>query len=58
MGHEQFNKLFSVLNLPTIDSKTMKRAEERVGPSVVAIADKSCVDAINEEKNLTKEAQR
>jgi len=53
VGHEQFNKLLSAINIPTISTKTMKLAEERVGPVVVALADESCKEAIAEEKELT-----
>lgn len=58
VGHEQFNKLFDTMNLPTIDAKTMKRAEDRVGKFVVAVAEESCKEAIAEERNLTLEAER
>lgn len=53
MGHEQFNKLVSAMNMPTMNAKTMKLAEERVGPSIVRVAQESCKEAINLEKELT-----
>ena len=46
------------MNLPTILAKTMTKAEKRVGPSVVEVAEQSCRDAIAEEKDLTLSSKR
>lgn len=58
VGHEQFNKLLSSMYLPTIHPRSMKLAEDRVGKSIVAVAQDSCVAAIAEEKELTSSFQR
>lgn len=53
IGYEQLSKLLSTANLPTMARKTFKRAEERVGPCIVDVAQGSCVEAIAEEKALS-----
>ena len=46
VGHEQFNKLFSAMNLPIIHANTRKLAEQRVGKTIVSIAQESCVEGL------------
>jgi len=58
IGTEQLNELLSVMDVPTVTYRLMKRAEEVMGPLVVEVARESCVDAIAEEKRLTLNAQR
>ncbi|KAE8737620.1 hypothetical protein FOCC_FOCC016916, partial [Frankliniella occidentalis] len=58
VGHDQFNKLLSAMNLPTITAKTISRAEKRMGPSIVEVAQQSCREAIALEKELTRRSER
>ncbi|KAK3925215.1 Sensor protein NarQ-like protein [Frankliniella fusca] len=53
VGHEQFNKVLSAMNLPTIHANTIVTPERRMGPSIVEVAEQSCRDAILEERELT-----
>ncbi|XP_026290480.2 uncharacterized protein LOC113215118 [Frankliniella occidentalis] len=42
------------MNLPTITAKTISKAEKRMGPSIVEVAQQSCREAIALEKELTR----
>jgi ABC-type polysaccharide transport system permease subunit len=58
VGLEQFNKLFSAMNLPIIHANTMKLAENRIGKCLVSVAKESCKQALADERDLTLSAQR
>lgn len=45
------NKFLAALNLPSIDSKTLKKREREVGTAVEEVAHSSCHDAIEHEKS-------
>ncbi|KAL7307240.1 hypothetical protein TKK_0000961 [Trichogramma kaykai] len=52
-GPRQLNKLFSILDLPKIDEKTLKCHERIIGPVVELIAKESCYEAAKTERSLT-----
>ncbi|KAK3931316.1 Ribonuclease T, partial [Frankliniella fusca] len=58
VGHEQFNKLLSVMNLPPLYRNTFIRAQECVGQSLASVARNSCKEAIQLEKGVTEDSTR
>lgn len=58
VGHEQLNKLLSVMSLPPLYRNTIIRAQECVGQSLASVARNSCKEAIQLEKSLTEDSTR
>ena len=57
MGPADVNSFLSSLNLPTVHHSSLKNLERKfVGPSLEALAKKSCSDAVNEEAKLSIQA--
>ena len=50
LGETVLNNLFAALNLPYVSSTTFKKRERETGIVFEAVADKTCDDAILEEK--------
>jgi len=51
-GHEQFNHILTVLNIPPVSHHTLKLAEGRLGSVIEKTAKESCQSALEEEKAL------
>lgn len=51
IGDAAVNRFLAALNLPSIDSKTLKKRERKVGTAVEDAAHSSCHDAIEHEKS-------
>ena len=57
LGETKLNTYLSGLNVHTFDNKSLKRNERYVGKKIEALAEKSCISALEEEKSLTIEYQ-
>lgn len=55
IGETHLNNLLSVLNVPGISKKTLKKREREVGKNVEAIAKECCEEALQEEIKKTSE---
>lgn len=50
LGETAINNLFAAINLPHISATTLKRRERETGIVFESVADRTCDDAIAEEK--------
>lgn len=57
-GHRQIQNFLSTLEIPTISFKSLKHRELEVGHHVSKVAEQSCKDAIQLEKELVLKSQR
>ncbi|XP_066585792.1 uncharacterized protein [Prorops nasuta] len=53
LGYTSINKFLSVMNLPNMSNKTFKNYEREIGPVVESVAKDSCIEACDEERQLT-----
>lgn len=52
LGYTQVNTLLSIMDLPTIDKKTLASYEEEVGDKVEKYAEETCNEACKVEKAI------
>ncbi|XP_023319279.1 uncharacterized protein LOC106649030 [Trichogramma pretiosum] len=52
-GHTTLNKWLYTMNIPSMTSTTFKKYEREVGPVVESTAKESCLEACEEERQLT-----
>lgn len=53
IGPTHLNALITTMNVPALNTVTLKRYEELVGPAIEEVARRSCCDAALLEKKLT-----
>lgn len=58
IGDAAVNRFLAALNLPSIDSKTLKKRERKVGTAVEDAAHSSYHDAIEHEKSCSEEGMK
>ena len=52
IGERQLNTILSVMNLPGISAKSLKKREREVARSIIKVADETCIEAATMEKQM------
>lgn len=54
-GETDMNTIMTAMNMPAVNDKILKRHERIVGTAIEKLADKTCLDAVRQEKEFTLE---
>ena len=54
IGESQLNTLLSVMNLPSITSKSLKKCEREAGSHIIKVTSQSCEEALSMEMEMEK----
>jgi hypothetical protein len=52
IGERQLNTILSVMNLPGISAKSLRKREREVARSIIKVADETCIEAATMEKQM------
>ena len=55
IGPTHVNELLSSINVPSVGESTLKAREREVGPQIEKLAKESCLESLENERNLWKE---